>query len=705
MAEGSNPLNRLDCRAGLSCPPEGVPEEPPDEAREYELSEAVIGADYKISYGSTLYADVSIAGTSNTNGKSTIVGLRAPLIPPYKNFQLYYGNGLTSVGIEIPNLMPRIGLGNISVGPSGLNLGWFSVTSAPDPWLILAGGVIILLQTIVEGCDSGSDCVLKYGSRLVNAATPINTLRELMQMMGIDTAEEACGAIWEQNSYDRCLLYSASYMSQGLFTVAQDMVKGGLKDMMLDPYVRATLMEERDRIRFAKSKGGITYGTSLEIARNMKTAAAETKAFLSKHEGWIFGNEADDPSDDPSYDEMHSFLGNSLYLLRKLQTSAVVEGKKIKITGGTPVAFEKAGDMVEFMQTAAAVYEAFSKSDTLWDLMTDQTARDAKDLTLDSGQLSPELIIARWFRYKNTTGLMKELASPYLHTLFGLRKVHLMARARGASKGGEGKKVAEKLARIKLPALGLMEERRGLAMMRQAEAIEAAQFLVEAPMIYQGLETMLRLSHKRDQQAEVRGLDFTGIDDTPPYRTAFLSLYDMEALGRKSDTPLYLRSIRRKAGTLLDRVVSKHRKRIDSEIASYEGTMKKALKKLFKATDGVAELIGDKAARKALMVELKKFREDMEEACLSDEVVASPDVEALIATNDLMSRWFEKASLAMWDALRAEEKRLAAKGEEAKLKEWGAKAEEEAAAAAGAFHDAQSLRKSTAMMKIFLSVE
>ena len=364
MAESSNPLNRLDGKASLSHPPEGLPAEPPDENLEYELSEAVIGADYKISYGSTLYADVSIGGTSQTTGKSTIVGLRAPLIPPYKNFQLYYGTGLTTVGIEIPNLMPRIGLGNISVGPSGLTLGWFSVTSAPDPWLILAGSVIILLQTIVEGCDSGSDCVLKYGSRLINTATPINTLRELMQMMGIDTAEEACGAIWEQTSYDRCLLYSASYMSQGLFTVAQDMVKGGLRDMMLDPYVRATLLEERDRIRFAKSRGGIAYGASPEIARNMKTAVTEAKDFHAKHEGWTSGKE----TEDPSYDEMHAFLGNSLYLLRKLQTSAVVEGKKIKITGGTPVAFEKAGDMVEFLEAAANVYEAFAKSDRLWEI-------------------------------------------------------------------------------------------------------------------------------------------------------------------------------------------------------------------------------------------------------------------------------------------------------------------------------------------------
>ena len=701
MAESSNPLNRLDGKASLSHPPEGLPAEPPDENLEYELSEAVIGADYKISYGSTLYADVSIGGTSQTTGKSTIVGLRAPLIPPYKNFQLYYGTGLTTVGIEIPNLMPRIGLGNISVGPSGLTLGWFSVTSAPDPWLILAGSVIILLQTIVEGCDSGSDCVLKYGSRLINAATPINTLRELMQMMGIDTAEEACGAIWEQTSYDRCLLYSASYMSQGLFTVAQDMVKGGLKDMMLDPYVRATLLEERDRIRFAKSRGGIAYGASPEIARNMKTAVTEAKAFLAKHEGWTSGKE----TEDPSYDEMHAFLGNSLYLLRKLQTSAVVEGKKIKITGGTPVAFEKAGDMVEFLEAAANVYEAFAKSDRLWDLMTDQMADDAMDLTRDSGRLSPELLIARWFRYKNTTGLMKELTSPYLHTLFGLRKVHLMAKARASSKGGEGKKVAEKLAGIELPELGLMEERRGRAMMRQADAVEAAQFLVEAPAIYQGLETMLRLSHKRDRLAEVRGLDLTGLDDTPPYRTAFLSLYDMETLGRKSDAPLYLRSIRRKAGTLLDRVVSKHGKKIESEIASYEAAMKKALKRLSKATDAVAELIEDEATREALRGELRKFREEMEEACLRDEVVANPDVEALIATSDLMSRWFEKSSIAMWEALRAEEARRAAKGGEAGLKEWGAKAEEAAAAAAGAFHDAQSLRKSTAMMKLFLSEE
>ncbi|HPQ81613.1 MAG TPA: hypothetical protein PLZ86_07820, partial [bacterium] len=611
----------------------------------------------KLSVASTLYADLAFSAKNNVDGTGKSFGVR--MSPEsIKSAALYFTHGEVSFGIEFASLMPQIGYMNLTVGPGGPMIGPFSLTEAPNlVSLALVFGWIVFESSyeVAAGLEkSASEFFLTLATRTIMRFTPYAALRNLVNQF-TDTSNKSCDAIDNANDLSFCLMSSASYRYQGVRPVAESLVKSGLdmisvdKASEIDPYVRATLMEELDRTHFS---GGTK---SKAIAKNVEGAVAEANAFLKKHRAWIDGGEGK----APLRLETHSFLGTALYLLRKLQTSATVSGKTIEITGWTPIAFKDAQARVDFLKTVSNVYAACVKSDRLWDFMTSEIKENALAITEKTFLKSPEQVVGSWFRYKNMKELTDEIASPYIRGLFGLRKIHLIASL-DTNFSGTGKELEQykrKLMDVKLEDRRGLEEKRREAHRRLPELAVPVSFVSTAADIYNGLEMTLRLSDEKDELSRCIGIDCRNANDTPPYSRAFKALYDLELLagtnpqGRSNDEKVFISALRLKARHLLELVLANHRGRMEAEIKGYKKAAIKRIAKLYEALEKLPKLIEDPVRKAQAQRAIEKMRFDLMCRYVNEEILGRQNPSGIIAGSTKAYGIFEKTMKIAINAL------------------------------------------------------
>lgn len=561
-----------------------------DPEKDYEVSDAEVGWDYRLHYiPSTLYLDVLISGRSTTSGKAASLGLRTPITTdPARDFSVFLGKG--SLGVGVPVLSPTrpwFGVGNIYWQPGrGLSFGWFSMESAPCPYMIAAGAAIALFQTVVEGCGGSDECALQFISNLMVASTPINTLREIAQKMGIDSSEEACSDLGEQNGYDRCMIYSTSYRKQLLFQVAYDMVGDGIDSLKSDPYIRASLLAEKDVIKSEELERGMPIGAHSAIAENTASVAADVQSFMDEHGEWLSKGAGQRPSEE----DILRFMGGSLYLMQKLQLSATLDENRLEIRGSAPMAFESAGGIVRFIETAAAAYDAIAKSRSLWGFIAGKLDRHIDLLTFGSYQISTESLINHWFRYKNLRTWIYEMSSPNIQALFKLRKIHLISILKKDFKGENRDKYIERVRGARIPEDDTLQNTESLAMDRLAPMRMHIDFLSGNSQIFNGMELLLRLSCDEDPLAEVVGLDLKGIVRTPPIYTGFEILYQVKRMNW-DDRQLYYSSLREHADRLAERIVKYHRDEIDGELDGYKSTIEEKSSAVEESHQRLGELL------------------------------------------------------------------------------------------------------------------
>ncbi|MBT3181110.1 MAG: hypothetical protein HN337_01220, partial [Deltaproteobacteria bacterium] len=590
-----------------------------DPNKEYDVVDADVLWNYKFSYiPSTLYLDVFMMGESKVDGTTSQVGIRTPLAGgSLDKISLYYGKGAFSVGLPILNPIPYVGIGNIYFQPgSGISLGWFSLTKAPDPYMILAGTAMVVLQTLLGGCGEAEECTLELSSNLVQSALPINTLREIIQKLGIDTSEHACDRIEDQNWMDRCLLYSTSYKKQRLFEVAHDMVDSGLESLFLDPYVRSILLAEHDNVRSDELRDGICIGSRSDIARNIKATTDEVEEFVSTHKVWLEKGEGERPPQK----EIDRFMGNSLYLLQKLQVSATVNGERIKIGSGAPIAFKTAEDLARFIETTAHAYNTISESPLLWGNIAGKIMWSIDALTNEIALRCPESMINQWFKYKNLRSWINEVTSPNVHALFKLRKIHLLSILKKDFKGGQKDSYIERVRSAKLVDAKKIEHLRSNAMRIASQKKEEIDFIAASAHIYQGLELLLRLSYEDDPLAEVIGLDFTKVNDTPPMAKGFQVLYQLESAKIKGDIK-YTEALGEKMDRLVERMMQYHLDEMKDEIQDYEGEYREKCKELLESFDDLCEILRDLNDGEDDSPALKALRKELVPLALQDGVV------------------------------------------------------------------------------------
>lgn len=669
----------------------------------YRLSESDPRGDIKATYiPSTLYLDVSIKGRTVTDGKGLAVGLRSPIINgAWDKFSIFFGKGSVGLGIPLSKTpVPYLGIGNINLSPtSGISMGWFPLTEAPDPWLTLAGSAIVLVQTIIEGCDNAGDCVLRFLSNLMIQATPINTLREIAQKIGIDTATKACDDIWEQSRMDRCFMYSTSYTAQGLFEVAHDMVSHGIEGVKKDPYVRAALLSEHDRIRFDEQGGGIPYGTGKEIALNITTTMDEVEGFLNEHESWLTTGEGERPSDE----DLTYFMGGSLYLLRKLQTYADVDGERLHIKGGAPISFHRASDMVRFIEVASKAYNSIASSRLLWGNITGRVRWHADALTDEIDARCPEALINQWFLFKNLKSWIDEVSSPHLKMLFSVRKIHLIAKLRSGFKGERRDEYIQRMIDAKMVDMDVIDETMTDVMSHLSEIDENLTFLASAVHLYSDLELLLRLSYEEDPMAEMVGLDLTNLIKTPPMYRGFEILYHLE-VAQKNGAADYADALEGQARTLLQRVVKYHSSDIAREIKRYRKRLGRRIGKIEGNIGDIADLFEDTPFHEEAIKKSEAYFESFKALARRRPKKGADHMLALMVLNEELQKNYDRFMIDIHDmferkcAMAAEDEAL----ESEELKEWSEELGELMGEFNNNFYDFISFKAGMVTMKQFM---
>ncbi len=679
-----------------------------DPNKDYKVVDADVKWNYKFNYiPSTLYLDVFMMGESKIDGTSSQIGLRMPIVGgSFDKLSIYYKRGALSVGLPILKPIPYIGVGNIYFDPmSGVSMGWFSLTKPPDPYMILAGTVMVILQTLLSGCGEADECMLEMSSNLVQSALPINTLREIIQKMGIDTSEHACDDIADQNWLDRCLLYSSSYQKQSLFEVAHDMVDSGLDSLLHDPYVRAALLAEHDNIRSNELRGGICIGSRSDIAMNMRTVLKEVRTFFGKYGMWLNSGDGKRPSDK----EISKFMGNSLYLFQKLQMSATINGTTLKVGSGAPIAFKNAEDLVSFITTTAKAYNAISESKSLWGTIAGRVIWSADALSSEIGMRSTEGLINQWFKYKNLRSWINEITSPNIQALFKLRKIHLLSILQKDFKGGQKDSYIERVRSTKLVDAKRIESLRSDAMRIASDRKDDIDSIAASAHIYQGLELLLRLSYEDDPLAEVIGLDFTKVNDTPPMAKGFQVLYQLES-GRMRGDVKYADDLEGHMDRLIGRMMKYHMDEMKCEIDDYEVEYKDKCEDLLESFDDLCEVLRDLNDGEDNTPALKALRKKLVPLALSDGITddKSVGVKEMIKMGERDLKAFEKIFLKAQDVLQ-EELELLVKSVEGKDGDKSEKLQKEAAKITEAlnkfhqqFYRIMAYREGINMMVVYL---
>lgn len=501
-----------------------TPESPLTELESLQVDETSLKMGYKGEYlpPSTLYLNLSIAGQNNVSGKATNFGVKIPITGGLNDLSVFYAKGGMSIGVPMKwPPAPYFGLGNIYFRPGGgVTIGWFSTTSAPNYWFILAATGVVIIQTAISEHDSFEEFGLALSSNLIQQAIPWNTVRELVQKAGAQTQDDVCNSVWNNNILMGCMAYSSSYQKQSLFQVATDMVEDGLKYKYLDPYARALLMSERDRILFNEESGGFTFTAQQRLAQNNKKAVTETNEFLDKYGQWLKDGTTARPEDE----DLDRFMANALYLMQKLQLSVEIKDDQFTIKGSAPLVFENGEDLVLFLETIARVYNTLRESGFFWKAFAARLSWDARSLTRDIGIHSTESAVNIWFKYADYLKWFEQMTSPNIQTLFKLRQAHLLWKVKNQY---SGKNTEEYLTRLRALKLGdgsdinklYMDAMNGLYEKDPIETVAASS------QIFNGLEYLLRLSDTHDPLTEVIGLDFTPVAHKPAIYKGFETLY------------------------------------------------------------------------------------------------------------------------------------------------------------------------------------
>ena len=683
-------------------------EETLNENGEYKLSEATISVKPRLSLmSSTLYMDLSVNAKNNASGTEKHFGFRFPPEAP-KRAAFYVTHGDVAFGIEVMTGYPQISYMNLSVGPGGAMIGPFSLTEAPNliSIAILFGWVIFeSAEEVIKGPQpNASEFFLTLASKTMLRFTPYSAFRNFANLFA-DTSNKSCDLPKNGNDLTRCLQSAASYKWQGCRPVAKSLLQSGLDKLSLDkatdidPYVRATLMEELDRVHFS---GGMD---SSDIAKNIEAAVKEAKIFLKKYGAWLEGK----GENKPSRLELHSFLAVSLYLLRKLQTSGVIDGKTLEITGWVPIAFKNAQGRVDFLKTVSELYGACMKSDRIWDFMAAETKQSALGITEQAFRKDPEEVVGSWFRYKNLKELADEISSRHIRPLFGLRKVHLVTSFRTSFEGSAKEKDAYIGALLKI-GIGKHEElveRRRAAAQKLPEMTIPVSFLAQASDVYNGLELALRLADKKDKQAKPVGWDFRFANDTPPYSMAFKALYDLELMKRgemagKKEEAIFIAALRWKAEALIERVYENHREGMESEIKGHNKEMIKRISSLYDEMEEFVSLVQSPKDKALIEEAADEFRFALMCKYVNEETWMDPSMDAVIAKSERVQELFEQAMGTVAEVMQREFLSKNGRAKKEAIATWAKEYDDAIGRAYESFQKIQEKRNSALTMKLYL---
>jgi len=507
---------------------------------------------------STLYLDVTINAENPVTGSSMAPGFR--LTPTLRDNGLLFKKGNFGISLAPLSKSPlSLGVSNIYYIPGeGMIFGWFSTSSIPDPRYIAVAGAIVFLQTILS-CEE--NCGLEFVSNLTNSAVPVNILREGLQLTGVDTSENACARIEDQNELAGCLAYSASYRKQGLEGVAYDMLADGLNDKTIDPFVRAVLMSEMDIVLSERRKGGIFIGAGKKLERNVISAVDDVDGFIGKYGEWLKGDSKERPTDEG----LRAFLGRALYLLRKLNMAVEITGDRVKIKGSAPLDFDRAEDIVRFVEVTSSVYNIISESDSVWQYLAGEINSYSDQLTSQLGDNSSRAVICAWFRYSNVFNWVKEVANAPIDFQFGLRRDHLLWKLKKTHEGERKEEYIERLKSAGVVDAGSINKRKN-KIFGQTISPEKIDLLAEFGSTFDGLAFIYRFTAPRDTLTEIHGLDLTPKGNRLQALKAFEVVYSFVGMAREGD----ILSIQGHLDGLLERVIKKDKDAARDIVKEYD---------------------------------------------------------------------------------------------------------------------------------------
>lgn len=411
----------------------------------------------------------------------------------------------------------------------------------------------------------GGEFFADFLSDILPNLLPVNTLREILQGIGLDMSSNACKEIKDKNGLRKCMSYVTSYKKQGIFKTAKDAVEHALAQEH-DPYTMAELMLERDVIvTLAESKGLPVPASDKIISGHIKAAVDQTSSFIGKYGNWLGGVSSERPPEA----EIHTFMANTLYLLNKLKMSCVFDGveKELKITASSPVAFDGGPvDVVAFFQTIARAYEALT-SRALWKYIRNKGGELESRIIKATLGKKTDILVRLWLEYEPFIGWIGEVRSLRFHSLFELRKLHLCGKMKDQYKD-EAVKYIEQIVDIRLSDGEEIDD----ALDAGADDL-GSQVLDNLSPYYNGL---VELDHIRTLSAESRGLDDAisrGLDFTDEQEGlvtgAFNILYAL--LRRRSKYPedKYLKALENHYRAVITRIGSENGAKLFFATASY----------------------------------------------------------------------------------------------------------------------------------------
>ncbi len=418
--------------------------------RLYKIDDSRVTASWKnqVMMPSTLYFDVTLDGTGTVTGKSNSVGLalltdlqNAENISSY-TLALTVGGSGAAIVIPLKFRPPALSFGNFMIDPTnGATFGWFSHSGSVNPYLMLASGVMSLIQTVFSDCSSFESCSLDFGGRLIASALPINSARNILQRIGFSTDGDVCDALWSKSLLTGCFAYLASYKGQSLTPVAESIVEKALRNTRLDPFTRAALLYEADQIEIADEAELGIFHSNDELIEHIFESIKRTDNFNKKYSFWMKSGDGARPNDE----ELSIYMADLLYLARKLQMSAEIKDGVMTVKKSAPLDFAKFIDAQKFFEVISDSFHILEEADAFWLNFVSEISRSARFLVESANEISPEALVAESFKLENALEWKREITSGALPALFVMKKIYLAAKTVEAD---EKSKAAQAIANV-----------------------------------------------------------------------------------------------------------------------------------------------------------------------------------------------------------------------------------------------------------------
>lgn len=390
------------------------------------------------SDGSSYQANVAIAG---------IPGVSAPQV----GTTVRMGGlslGLFASGLVDQNLSltPQLGIGGITVTPTGICSGFWCVgMGGPKPLPPVAMAAIAGIQLVGTALQTEREDAEAFpivaASEIVSNVIPITPIRETLSLLGMDTGqgpqpktiETVDELISFRNEIDRLTANGAR--ADALSRVEEMLVHSQ------DPFVAAELMELRDKVLFERNRKDLP-GNAIE--GNIRAAVERVE----------------------DRQETRAWMASALYLARKLQfwsEPTMEDGRLVfKIRRSSPFQMRDPGLAVRLMEALAVIFRELATPES------DLTKR----LNEETNRLTQRLLsaVGRPYSPESSSRVMKAEAARAWHVSWlqtmGLlyTQGHYHRRLEHirwivSSKAEEGKKGAllERLKNLPHPEIGSLE--------------------------------------------------------------------------------------------------------------------------------------------------------------------------------------------------------------------------------------------------------